>query len=71
MCIMCQQKTPEALKYPLNIWGHGDMSKVYVSFLTNVSQFKQLNQLAVPLNFEEDMDVDQPYIKPSGTSLAI
>ena len=55
-------ETPEALKCPLNAWGRGDKSKVYASFLTNVSAFKQLNQLPVPLNFEEDVDVDQPVI---------
>ena len=58
----CQLKTPEALKCPLNAWGRGDKSKVYDYFLTNVSEFKQLNQLPVPLNFEEDMDVDQSVI---------
>ena len=62
MCIICQQKTPEALKCPLNAWGRGDKSKVYASFLTNVSEFKQLNQLLVLLNSEEDMEVDQPVI---------
>ena len=46
----------------LEYLGRGDKSKVYASFLTNVSEFKQLNQLPVPLNFEEDMDVDQPVI---------
>ena len=46
----------------LECLGRGDKSKVYASFLTNVSEFKQMNQLPVPLNFEEDMDVDQPVI---------
>ena len=56
LCIICQQKTPEALKCPLNAWGRGDKSKVYASFLTNVSEFKQLNKLPMLLNFEEDME---------------
>ena len=34
-----------------------DKSKIYASFLANVSEFKRLNQLPVPLKFEEDMDV--------------
>ena len=51
MCIICQQKTPEALQCPLNTWGRGDKSKVYDYFLTNESEFK-LTQVAQVLPSE-------------------
>ena len=39
-------------------WGDDDdKSKIYASFLANVNEVKRLNQLPVPLKFEEDMDV--------------
>ena len=58
-CIVCQQKTHEVLKCPLNAGGDDNKSKVYASFLKNVSEFKRLNQLPVPLKFGEDMDVEK------------
>ena len=58
-CIICQQNTHEVLRCPLNAGGDDDKSKVYASFLKNVSEFKRLNQLPVPLKFGEDMDVEK------------
>ena len=47
-------KTQDVLRCPLNAVGSDDdddeKSKVYASFLTNVSEFKRLNQLPVPLS---------------------
>ncbi len=56
LCIVCQQQTPEALKCPLKAEWAGDKSKVYASFLANVKEFKDMNQLPVTLNFEQDLD---------------
>ena len=39
--------------------GDNDKTKVYASFLTNVSEFGRLNQLPVPLKFGEDIHVEQ------------
>lgn len=55
-CIICQKKTKEVLKCPLN--AHGK-SKAYENFLTCVHGFRELEQLPVPLMFGEDMDVNQ------------
>ena len=57
-CSFGGHSTPQFLQ--CSVWYLA--SKVYASFLTNVSEFKQLNKLPVPLNFEEDMDVDQSVI---------
>ena len=56
-CIIWQQKAHEVLRCPLNAAGgyDDDKSKIYASFLANVSEFKRLNQLPVPLKYEEDM----------------
>ena len=59
LCTVCQQKTQEALKCPLNAWGQGDKSKPYEAFLTSMSGFRELNQVPVSLNFGEEMDIDQ------------
>jgi len=59
LCIVCQQDTHEVLRCPLNAEGGDDKSKVYASFLINVSEFKKLNQLPVALKFGEDIDVEQ------------
>ena len=59
LCIVCQQKSHEILKCPLNAEGPGDKSEPYRTFLTNVKQFKELNQLPVPLKFGLDIDMDQ------------
>ena len=58
MCIIC---TREALKCPLNA-GPGYQSETYAIFLANVKEFKQLNQLnqlPVPLPFEQGLEVAQ------------
>lgn len=43
----------------MNAEGPGDKSEPYRTFLTNVKQFKELNQLPVPLKFGLDIDMDQ------------
>ena len=58
-CIICQQVTHEVLRCPLNAGDHDDNTKVYASFLTNVSEFRRLGQLPVPLKFKEDIHVEQ------------
>jgi len=42
LCIISQKKTREAIRCPLNEDGEGDKSKVYDSFLTDVSEFRRL-----------------------------
>lgn len=59
LCVVCQKKTPEAVKCPLKAEGPGDKSGAYVSFMANVNEFKILNEMPVPLCLGEDMDVDQ------------
>ena len=59
-CIICQQQTHEVLRCPLNLGGDDDnKSKVYASSLKNVSEFKRLNQLPVPIMFGGDIDVEK------------
>ena len=57
-CIICQQRTHEALRCLLNAGGD-DKSKAYASFLKNVSEFKRLDQLPVPIIFGEDITVEK------------
>ena len=59
LCIVCQKKSQEVLKCPLNAGPTGDNSDVYGTFLTNVKTFEELKQLPVPLNFGQNIDVDQ------------
>ena len=49
LCAICQQTSSEHLKCPLNARGSGDKSIAYESFLTRVNEFRELNQLPVPL----------------------
>jgi len=46
-CIVCQQKTAEVLKCPMKTVRADDKSETYVSFLNNVNEFRDLNQLPV------------------------
>ena len=55
MCFICQKKTSEPLKCPLNTRGNRDNSEIYSSFLNNVSTFRTLSTLPIALNFGEDM----------------
>ena len=59
MCLICQEKTTEPLKCPLNAKGSGDKSEPYRSILKNVSAFRALGTLPVVLNFGEDMTADE------------
>ena len=59
LCILCQQKTAEVLKCPLKAAGAGGKSEANASFLNNVNEFRDLNQLPVQLNLDREMDVDQ------------
>ena len=59
MCLICQEKTTEPLKCPLNAKGSGDKSEPYRTILKNVSAFRALGTLPVVLNFGEDMTVDE------------
>ena len=58
-CVVCQQATHEPLRCPLKAGRPGHKSEAYSSFLKNVSEFRELNQLPVPLGFGEDINVDQ------------
>ena len=58
-CVVCQQATHEPLRCPLKAGRPEDRSEAYSSFLKNVSEFRELNQLPVSLSFGEDIDVDQ------------
>lgn len=59
LCIVCQQQILEAVRCPLNTDGSGDKHEAYSSFLSNVNEFRKLNQLPVQLSFGQEMDVDQ------------
>ena len=59
MCLICQEKTSESLKCPLNVEGSRDKSKPYSSFLKSVNAFRALGSLPVVLTFGEDMTVDE------------
>lgn len=54
-CIVCQQQTAEVLRCPLKAAGAGDKSEAYASFLENVNEFRDLNQLLA----NREMDVYQ------------
>ena len=58
-CVACQQKTAEVLKCSLKAAHARGKSETYASFLNNVNEFRDLNQLPVELNFDGVMDVDQ------------
>ena len=59
MCLICQQKTKEPLKCPLNAKGDKDLSVPYSSFLTNVSAFRALGTLPVVLKFSNDITTEE------------
>ena len=59
MYLICQQRTTEPMKPPLNAEGSRDMSEPYSSFLNSVSAFIVLGTLPVVLNFGEDMTVGE------------
>jgi hypothetical protein len=56
-CLICQEKTAEPIKCPLNANGSGDKSDPYSSFLNNVGAFRIIGTLPVALPFSEDMTV--------------
>lgn len=58
-CLICQEKTTERLKCPLNAQGSRGKSEPYSSFLNNVSAFRVLGTFPVVINFGEDMTVDE------------
>ncbi len=59
LCLICQEKTLESLKCPLNVEGSRDKSKPYSSFLDSVKAFRALGILPVELACGEDVTVDQ------------
>ena len=56
--IICQKRTCEDVRCPLNGPGDGDKSKVYAYFLANINKFERIDQLPVLLKFEEDITVE-------------
>ncbi|KAG0727322.1 hypothetical protein GWK47_034911 [Chionoecetes opilio] len=59
-CAVCQKKTSEPLRCPLNAHGADKSAPaVYGSFLEKVTQFRELNALPVPLAFGAATDVDE------------
>ena len=59
LCIVCQKSTHEPLRCPLNADGFEENSEPYKSFLDNVNYFREVNQLPVPLPFDEASNVEQ------------
>ena len=55
-CIICQECKSETLKCPLNAVS-GEKTEAYVTFLDNVSSFRNLGSLPVRLLFDEDLSV--------------
>lgn len=59
MCMICQEKTTEPLKCPLNAHGSMDKAEPYCSLLDSVSAFRVLGTLPVVLHFQEEMTVGE------------
>jgi len=57
VCLICQQKTKELLKCPLN--AKGDQYIPYSSFLTNGSAFRVLGALPVVLKFSNNITTEE------------
>jgi len=52
LCVICQEKTTESLKCPLNTHDpRCDKADAYSSFLSNVAQFQAIGALPVKLQF--------------------
>ena len=56
-CVICQQKTSEDLKCPLDGPGTGDKTAPYKTFLTNVCAFRKIDRLPQKLCFDEGVTV--------------
>ena len=59
MCVICQKKSGEALKCPLNMPGSGTNSQPYQSFLDNIGTFRQLDRLPVSLKFGDNVTANE------------
>lgn len=60
LCLICQEKTTEPLKCPLNVRGSRDKAGAYRHFLNTVNAFSgRLGALPVVLNFGEEMTSDE------------
>ena len=57
-CLICQQKTSEDLKCPLDGPGTGDKTAPYKNFLTNVCAFRKIDRLPQKLGFNEGVTVE-------------
>ena len=55
-CVICQENKSETLKCPLNAVS-GEKTESYVSFMDNVSAFRNLGSLPARLYFDEDLTV--------------
>ena len=71
MCIICQQKTTEPLKCPLQSPINVDKTEAYRSFLANVEQFRALNALPTAIYFGNESALVFQHIVHLGTSPAI
>lgn len=56
-CVICQQKTSEDLKCPLDGPGSGDKTAPYKTFLTSVDAFRKIDRLPQKLCFSEGVTV--------------
>ena len=56
MCVICQKKSGEALKCPLNMPGSETHSQTYQSFMDNVGTFRQL---PVSLKFGDNVTANE------------
>ena len=57
-CVICQQKTSEDLKCPLDGPDTGDKTAPYKTFLTNVCAFRKIDRLPQKLCFDEGVTVE-------------
>ena len=56
-CIICQEKTSESLKCPLDSCGK-DGDKFYSSFLENLEKFRRISALPTKIFFENGLTAD-------------
>lgn len=55
LCIVCQKETSEALKCPLESRDPSGKTDAYVSFLSNVQEFRDMDELPTSLCFSSDI----------------
>lgn len=56
LCAICQKKSPESLKCPLDSLQEGTGLKAYENFLKNVAKFRECEDMPVQLKFASDVN---------------